>query len=83
MVTILDALVAYGAAARETLPALRELLAFCRDERDSPEDCKRKKVAAVEAAIRAIEATDPAGAAAREEPPLRSIRDLGPGASGG
>lgn len=80
MSTILAALVAYGAAARETLPALRELLIFCIDERDFPEDCKRKKVAAVEAAIRAIEATD----ATKDEPPLRSTRDpAGTGAAGG
>ncbi|MCC6409346.1 MAG: HEAT repeat domain-containing protein [Planctomycetes bacterium] len=68
---ILGCLEAYGAHARELLPELRELAAACRDEADFPEDCKQKKVAAVEAAIRAVEASE-------ERPVLRAITVEGP-----
>lgn len=66
---ILGALKLYGVAAREVLPDLRELVTFCRNEKNFPEDCKRKKTAAVEEAIKAIEA-------ATEKPELRSIAPL-------
>jgi len=66
MWTILAALKTYGTAARETLPELRELLAFCKNQTDFPEECKIKKAAAVEDAIKAIEA-------ATTQPELRSI----------
>jgi hypothetical protein len=46
---------------------LRELLEFCQNEQDFPADCKERKSAAVADAIQAIEA-------AREHPPLRSVR---------
>jgi hypothetical protein len=57
---------AYGAAAKEWLPALREIERRCREERDFPEDCRKKKTAAVVAAIQRIE-----GATAT--PPLRYV----------
>lgn len=41
-----------GAAAKELLPDLREPVTYCRNEKDFPEDCK-KKTAAVEDAIEA------------------------------
>jgi hypothetical protein len=63
---IMAALKSYGAAAREVMPALRELLAYCRDEQDFPDDCKRRKIAAVEDAIKSIEA-------ATDSPPLRAL----------
>ena len=48
---IMQALVSYGAAAKPLVPQLKELAQACRDEQDFPDDCKAKKVAAVEAAI--------------------------------
>ena len=51
------------------LPDLKELATFCKDERDFPADLKKKKVAAVEAAIAAAEA-------ATDQPELRSIAPL-------
>ena len=63
---IMKSLKSYGAAAKDLLPELRELAAYCRNERDFPDDCKRKKTAAVEDAIKAIEE-------ATEQPQLRSI----------
>jgi len=71
MWTIMAALKAYGAAAKEVLPDLRDLAAFCKTERDFPDDCKKKKTAAVEDAIKAIEA-------AKDQPELRSIAPLLP-----
>ena len=68
---ILAVLKSYGAAAKPTLPELRELLTYCRNEQ-FPEDCKRQKIAAVEDAIKCIEA-------ATNQPSLRSIA----GAPGG
>jgi len=73
---ILGALRLYGAAAKEVLPDLRELVTFCKNERNFPDDCKKKKTAAVEDAIQAIEA-------ATEEPKLRTIAPLLPGANRG
>ena len=67
---ILAPLKSYGAAAREVLPELKELATFCKDERDFPADLKKKKVAAVEAAIAAVEV------AATHQPELRSIAPL-------
>ena len=69
MWTIMKALKGYGAAARGLLPDLKDLATFCRSEKDFPADCKKKKVAAVEDAIQAIEA-------AQDQPPLRSIAPL-------
>jgi hypothetical protein len=63
---ILSALKPYGAAAKAVLPDLRELAAFCRNEKDFPEDCRKKKTAAVEEAIKAVEA-------ATDLPELRGI----------
>jgi hypothetical protein len=68
---ILAPLKLYGAAAKELLPDLRELVTFCKNEKDFPEDCKKKKTAAVEEAIKVIEA-------ATEPPELRSIASLLP-----
>ncbi len=68
---ILAPLKLYGAAAKELLPDLRELVTFCKNEKDFPEDCKKKKTAAVEEAIKAIEA-------ATDQPELRSIAPLLP-----
>ena len=66
---ILAALKLYGARAKEVLPDLRELATFCKNERDFPDDCKKKKTAAVEEAIKVIEA-------ATDLPELRSIAPL-------
>jgi tetratricopeptide (TPR) repeat protein len=66
---ILSALKLYGAAAKELLPDLKDLATLCRNERDFPEDCKKKKTAAVEDAIKAIEA-------ATDRPDLRSIAPM-------
>ena len=49
------ALKLYGAAANEVLPDLREPVTNRKNEKDFPEDCK-KKTAAVEEAIQGIEA---------------------------
>ena len=68
---IMKALKSYDAAARESLPELKELMTFCRNERDFPDDCKKKKTAAVEDAIKAIES-------AKDRPQLRSIAPLLP-----
>ena len=73
---ILAPLKLYGAAAKELLPDLRELVTFCKNEKDFPEDCKKKKTAAVEEAIKAIEA-------ATDLPELRSIAPLLPKANRG
>ena len=64
-----------GAAAKEVLLDLRELVTYCKNEKDFPEDCK-KKTAAVEDAIQAIEA-------ATDTPELRSIAPLLPKANRG
>jgi len=66
---IMKSLKSYGAAAKPLLPELRELATACRNEKDFPEDCKRKKTAAVEDAIKAIEK-------ATDQPTLRSIGPL-------
>ncbi len=42
---------------------------YCKNEKDFPEDCKKKKTAAVEETIKAIEA-------ATDLPELRSIAPL-------
>lgn len=66
MGSILAALKPYGAHAKELLPDLKELVTLCKNEKDFPEDCKRKKTAAVEEAIQAVEA-------ATDLPELRSL----------
>lgn len=53
---IMQALVTYGSAAKPLVPQLKQLAQECRDEQDFPDDCKAKKVAAVEAAIAALDA---------------------------
>lgn len=73
---ILACLAPYGAHARELLPDLRDLATYCREEQDFPDDCKRKKTAAVEAAIAAI-------SAAKERPELRSMAPTAPTKSAG
>ena len=50
------ALKLYDAAAKELLPDLREPVTGRKNEKDFPEDCKKKKTAAVEETIQAIEA---------------------------
>jgi hypothetical protein len=69
MGSIMAAVKLCSAAAKELLPDLRELVTFCKNEKDFPEDCKREKTAAVEEAIKAIEA-------AADLPELRSIAPL-------
>jgi HEAT repeat protein len=71
MWAIMAALKSYGTAARQALPELRELATYCKTEKDFPEDCRKKKTAAVEDAIKAIEA-------ATDQPQLRSIAPLLP-----
>jgi hypothetical protein len=56
MQEILAALTSYGAAAVDHLPELERLAAACREEPDFPEDCRRRKTAAVEAAIAQLRA---------------------------
>lgn len=68
---LMKALVSYGAAAKPLLPELRALAKACRDEKDFPDDCKRKKTLAVEQAIAAI-------AASQSRPALRSIATTPP-----
>jgi hypothetical protein len=72
MVEVMKCLEAYGAHAQPLLPQLRALAEACRNEADFPEDCKQKKVAAVEAAIRAISAS-------KERPRLRGVVPEKPG----
>jgi len=68
---IMKALKSYGAAAKEVLPELKELAAYCKTENGFPPDCRKKKTAAVEDAIKAIEE-------AKDQPRLRSIAPLLP-----
>ena len=67
------ALVSYGTAAQALLPEVRELLTFCKNE-DFPDDCKQKKVVAIETAIAAI-------TAAKEQPVLRWLGKAAPASS--
>jgi hypothetical protein len=69
MWTIMTVLKSYGAAAQAVLPELRKLATYCKNEKDFPENCRKKKTAAVEDAIKAIEA-------ATDQPKLRSIARL-------
>lgn len=66
MARILAALKPYGAHAKELLPELKALVKACQDEQDFPDDCKKKKVDAVEEAIRFV-------SAATDKPELRSL----------
>jgi len=66
---IMKALKSYGAAAKELLPELKELATYCKTEKGFPPDCRTKKTAAVEDAIKAIET-------ATDQPQLRSIAPL-------
>jgi HEAT repeat protein len=63
---IMAALKTYGSAAKDQLPALRAIVEMWKPATDFPEDCNKKRIDAVEDAIRFIEA-------AREAPPLRSL----------
>lgn len=72
MAEILGMLRSYGTAAKEVLPELRQLLAYCRTEEDFPEDCKKRKAAAVEEAIAFVES-------AKKTLELRSIAHRLPG----
>jgi hypothetical protein len=63
---IMEALKSYGSAAKEVLPDLRDLVARWKVATDFPDDCNKKRLDAVEEAIRYIEA-------ATEAPPLRSL----------
>lgn len=71
MPRILAALKPYGAHAKELLPDLRALAKACQEEQDFPDDCKAKKVAAVEDAIRFV-------TAATERPELRALAGAAP-----
>jgi len=71
MGSIMAAVKLCSAAAKELLPDLRRLVTYCKNEKDFPEDCKKKKTAAVEETIQAIEA-------ATDLPELRSIAPLLP-----
>lgn len=68
---IMKALKSYGTAARDVLLELREMATLCRKERNFLEDCRKKKTAAVEDAIKAIEET-------KDQPQLRTIASLLP-----
>ncbi|QDU19805.1 DUF6288 domain-containing protein [Urbifossiella limnaea] len=70
---IMRELLRYGTAAKAVLPELRQLVVQFREERDFPDWAKKQKIASLEAAITAIEATT-------TEPELRSIP---PGRTGG
>ncbi|MCY3022284.1 MAG: DUF6288 domain-containing protein [Planctomycetota bacterium] len=61
----------YGAAARDVVPALQDLVAVWKSKRDFPDNCNKKRIAAVEEAIKAIEE-------AKDQPQLRSISRLLP-----
>jgi hypothetical protein len=71
----MKALVTYGSAARETIPALKELIADFNAQVKANEfpggELNNRRVNAVEEAIRVIEA-------AKDHPELRSIGPLPP-----
>ena len=73
---IMAALKSYGSAAKETLPALRDLVATWSIATDFPDDCNKKRLDAVEDAIRAIGAATDAPAL-RTLGPLTTIRGAG------
>jgi hypothetical protein len=67
---IMKMITGYGSAAKPQIPALRELIASLNAEvenREFPGDLNKLRVGAVEDAIKAIEA-------AKDHPPLRSIK---------
>ncbi len=64
-------LLRYGTAAKEVLPDLKKLIAQYREEKDFPDWAKKQKVASVEAAIKALEATT-------TQPELRTIPSAKP-----
>ena len=64
---IMKELIRYGIAAKDVLPELRELAKQSRDDTAFPRDPRQKRTAAVEAAIKAIEA-------AKTQPVLRSLQ---------
>jgi hypothetical protein len=68
---ILGMLKTYGAASREVLPELKELLAYCKTEPHFPQDCRDRKIASVEDAIKFAET-------AQEQPELRSLAPVQP-----
>jgi hypothetical protein len=77
---IMKGIVSYGTAAREAVPGLKELIVALNDQCKKGEfpagELNNRRVAAVEEAIKAIEA-------ATERPPLRSIAALLPKADRG
>ena len=64
---IMKELVRYGTAAKEVLPELRALAIQSRDDKEFPREPREQRTAAVEAAIKAIEA-------AKTQPVLRSLQ---------
>jgi hypothetical protein len=65
---IMEMITGYGSAAKPQIPALRELIASLNAEverGDFPNDLNKRRVGAVEEAIKAVEA-------AKDHPPLRS-----------
>jgi HEAT repeat protein len=68
---IMKELLRYGVAAQEVLPDLKKLIVQCQNEKDFPAWAKKKKIASVEEAIKAIEA-------ATAQPELRSIAPVQP-----
>ncbi|MFO0821983.1 MAG: HEAT repeat domain-containing protein [Gemmataceae bacterium] len=63
---IMKELLRYGTAAKEVIPDLKKLIVQFQGQKDFPEWAKNKKIASVEEAIKAIEATT-------TQPELRSI----------
>ncbi len=68
---IMKELLRYGTAAKEVLPDLKQLIAQYREEKDFPDWAKKKKIASVEEAIKALEATT-------TQPELRAIPSAKP-----
>ncbi len=67
-------LLRHGTAAKEVLPDLKKLVVEYREEKDIPDWANKQKIASVEAAINALEATT-------TRPELRTIPPAKPKAS--
>jgi hypothetical protein len=63
---IMKELLRYGTASKEVLPELKKLIVQYQEEKDFPDWARKRKIASVEEAIKAIEATT-------SQPELRSI----------
>ncbi|MBA4188625.1 MAG: hypothetical protein C0467_11550 [Planctomycetaceae bacterium] len=63
---IMKELLRYGTAAKEVVPDLKKLIVQYQEQKDFPDWAKKKKIASVEEAIKAIEATT-------TQPTLRTI----------